>query len=255
MKRDFISIKDLTNKDITEIFTLTKRLKKEPGKFSQSLRGKILALIFQKPSCRTQVSFDVGMYQLGGSSIYLGPDQIKLGLRESIYVIAKTLSRYVNGIALRTFAHKNILEMKEFSTIPVINALTDLLHPCQALSDIYTIKEKFGKLKKINISFIGDGNNVCHSLIYACSKIGLNLNIATPSGYAPLNNILKEGNYFAKKSNAKMRLFNDPKKAVVNADVIYTDVWSSMGQEKEIKIRKRHFKTFQVNKKLRKTLS
>ena len=250
MKRDLISIRDLTNRDLTEIFNLTDQLKKAPQKFSQALKGKILALIFQKPSCRTRVSFEVGMFQLGGSSLYLGSDQIKLGLRESTGDIARTLSRYVDGIVLRTFAHKNILQMRDCASIPVINALTDLLHPCQALADIYTIREKFTDLNKLTLAFIGDGNNVCHSLLYGCSKVGLNLNIATPKRYLPQEKILKEANSFAKISGAKISLFNEAKQAVNNADIIYTDVWASMGQEKEARIRKSHFKKFQVNRKL-----
>ena len=250
MKKDLISIEDLTKKEISGIFQLTDRLKKSPNKFSNALKGKVLALIFQKPSCRTRVSFEVGMYQLGGSSIYLGSDQIKLGQRESISDIARTLSRYVDGIALRTFAHEDVLEMSKSATIPVINALTDLLHPCQVLADIYTIQEGFNNLKKITLAYIGDGNNVCHSLLYGCSKSGLNLNIATPSRYAPQGRILKQAKSLAVKSGAGIKIFNQAKEAVKGADIIYTDVWASMGQEKEKDIRRTHFSKFQVNKKL-----
>ena len=250
MKKDLISIKDLTRKDLTDIFSLTDALKKKPDRFSNSLRGKILTLIFQKPSCRTRVSFEVGMYQLGGNSLYLGPDQIKLGLRESTGDISRTLSRYVDGIALRTFAHKNILQMAEYASIPVINALTDLLHPCQALADIYTVREKLSGFKKNTLAFIGDGNNVCHSLLYGCSKVGLNLNIATPKGYSPKDTIIRQAKSFAKISGAKINIFNQAKQAARDADVIYTDVWASMGQEKESKVRISRFRKFQVNKKL-----
>ncbi len=250
MKRDLISIKDLTKKDLTDIFNLADSLKKTPDKFSYTLKKKMLALVFQKPSCRTQVSFEVGMYQLGGSSLYLGPDQIKLDLRESASDIARTLSRYVDGIALRTFAHKNILQMSEYATIPVINALTDLLHPCQALADIYTIREKLVNLNEIILAFIGDGNNVCHSLLYGCSKMGFNLNIATPKRYPPKDSIVREALSFAKASGARIRLFNKAEDAVVGSDIIYTDVWASMGQERQAGERRGHFKKFQVNKKL-----
>lgn len=250
MKRDLITIKDLSGKDLIEIFNLTDRLKEAPNKFSQALKGRMLALIFQKPSCRTRVSFEVAMYHLGGNSLYLGPDQIKLGLRESIGDIAKTLSRYVDGIALRTFAHKNILQMAECATVPVINALTDLLHPCQALADIYTIRENFVNLRKVTLAFIGDGNNVCHSLLYGCSKIGLNLNIATPKRFLPQERILKEAMSIASLSGARINLFSEAKEAAKGADIIYTDVWASMGQEKETKLRKGYFKRFQVNKRL-----
>lgn len=250
MNKDLISIKDLSKQELSKIFSLTERLKREPPKFSNALKGKMLALIFQKSSCRTQVSFEVGMYQLGGSSLYLSSDQIKLGLRESVSDIASTLSRYVDGIALRTFAHKNILQMSQQASIPVINALTDLLHPCQALADIYTIKEKLVNLNKITLAFIGDGNNVCHSLLYGCSKVGLSLNIATPEKYAPKDSIVREALSFAKISGAKIQLFNEAKQAVKGAGVIYTDVWASMGQEKESGKRYSHFKRFQVNKRL-----
>ncbi len=250
MKKDLISLKDLSKKDLNDIFSLTDKLKKAPKKFSRALNGKMLALIFQKPSCRTQVSFEVGMFQLGGGSLRLGSDQLKLGQRESIPDIAKTLSRYVDGIALRTFAHKNILKMAENATVGVINALTDLLHPCQALADIYTLREVFSNLKNVKLCFIGDGNNVCHSLIYGCAKVGISLNIAAPKGYAPKPSIVKEALTFAKTSGAKISLFSDVKAAVKNTDAIYTDVWASMGQEKESWTRKKVFKKFQVNKKL-----
>ncbi|MFC1658104.1 ornithine carbamoyltransferase [Candidatus Omnitrophota bacterium] len=250
MKKDLISIKDLSVKDLATIFNLTDELKKTPRKFNQVLKGKILALVFQKPSCRTRVSFEVGVYQLGGNSIYLGPDQIKLGLRESTGDIARTLSRYVNGITMRTFAHRSILEMAECADIPVINALTDLLHPCQALADIYTIRERLPKLKEVTLAFVGDGNNVCHSLLYGCSKVGMNLNIATPKNYAPQPEILKEALSLAKAQGVRIAVFNQAKQAVRGADIIYTDVWASMGQEKEAKARREDFQKFQVNKKL-----
>jgi len=250
MKKDLISISDLSKRELESLFRLTDRLKKQPQNFNRALKGKALALIFQKPSCRTRVSFEVGMYQLGGHSLYLGPGQIEIGLRESIDDVTHTLSRYVNGIVLRTFGHKNIIQMSRATKIPVINALTDLLHPCQALADVYTIREKFKNLKSVTLAFIGDGNNVCHSLLYACAKVGINLNIATPKGYEPDKKILKEALSFAKASGIKIKLFTDPKLAVKNTDVIYTDVWASMGQEKEAAKKNKHFKGFQINKKL-----
>lgn len=250
MKKDLISIKYLSVKEIEELFSLTQDLKRAPDKFSQSLKGKSLALIFEKPSNRTYVSFQVGMYQLGGNSIYLGPEHIKLRVRETIHDVAKTLSRYVNGIVLRTFEHQNVLEMARFADIPVINGLSDLSHPCQGLSDIYTVKEKFGRFKDITLAYIGDGNNVCHSLLYAGSKMGLNLNIATPHNYMPSSKIVKESLSFAKKSGAKIQVFNLSEKAVKNADVIYTDVWASMGQEEEALLRKKVFKDYQINSRL-----
>ncbi len=250
MKKDLVSIKDLSQAEIGEIFGLTDELKKDKKKFERVLIGKTLALIFQKPSCRTRVSFEVGMYQLGGNSIYLGPDEINLGVRESIEDVAKTLSRYVDGIVLRTFAHKNVLEMARYAEVAVINGLSDFSHPCQALADIYTIKEKLKNLDGINFAYVGDGNNVCNSLLYACAKCGINMNVATPKGYEPDKEVLGEAKKLARMQNKKIGLFPDPKEAVSGADLIYTDVWASMGQEKEAQKRKKIFKPFQINAKL-----
>jgi ornithine carbamoyltransferase len=250
MKKDLISIKDLTKEEIEDIFSLTDKLKKDRAKPGKELAGKTLALIFQKSSNRTRVSFAVGMYQLGGYSIYLGPDEINLGVRESIKDAAKTISRYVDGIVLRTFEHKNVLEMAKFATVPVINGLSDFSHPCQALADVYTIREKLGDLKGINFAYIGDGNNVCNSLLFACSKLGINMNIATAKGYEPDGSVFKEAKRIARAANARINLFNKPQEAAKYADIIYTDVWTSMGQEKESEKRKKIFREFQVNKKL-----
>lgn len=241
MQKDFISIKDLTLEEIEDIFSLTDKLKKDRIRFHKVLSGKTLALIFQKPSCRTRVSFEVGMFQLGGYSIYLGPDELNLGVRESIKDAAKTLSRYVDGIVLRTFEHKNIVEMAKYSSVPVINGLSDLLHPCQALADIYTIKEKLNNLKKVTLTYIGDGNNVCNSLLYASYKLGIKMKVACPKGYEPNKSVL---------NLTQPKLFSNAFAAVRDADVIYTDVWVSMGQEKEAAKRKKILKDFQVNRKL-----
>ncbi len=250
MKKDLISIKELNASEMNEILALTDALKKDPSGYNSVLKGKTLALIFEKPSCRTRVSFEVGMYQLGGNSLYLGPDELLLGVRESIKDVAKTLSRYLNGIVLRTFAHKNIEEMALYASIPVINGLSDFSHPCQALADIYSIKEKLSELKNITLAYVGDGNNVCHSLLYACSIIGLNMNVACPKSYAPDKKVLTESQNLAKISGSKIKLYPDPEEAVNDAEVIYTDVWTSMGQEKEAQKRKKIFKRFQVNSKL-----
>ena len=250
MKKDLIRILDLSPKDFGEIFDLTEKLKKKLTGLDEPLKGKNLALIFQKPSNRTRVSFEVGMHQLGGDTIYLGPDDIKLGVREASGDIARVLSRYVDVIVVRTFSHNDIEELAKYSTVPVINGLSDMYHPCQALADIFTIKEKFGKLKGINISFVGDGNNVLNSLMTGISILGIDLNIATPKKYEPDKNIFKTALETAKNAGAKINFTNDPKAAVKNADVIYTDVWTSMGQEKEAKKRKKAFKDYQVNDKL-----
>ncbi|MFH0912839.1 MAG: ornithine carbamoyltransferase [Candidatus Omnitrophota bacterium] len=250
MKKDFICIQDLTPGEIEDIFILTERLKKDRVKFSRVLAGKTIGLVFQKPSNRTRVSFEVGMYQLGGYSIYLGSDEINLGVRESIGDVAKTLSRYVDGIVLRTFEHKNILELAKSATIPVINGLSDLAHPCQALADIYTVREKLKNIKGVTFAYVGDGNNVCNSLLYACAGVGINMNVATPKGYEPDNKVLEEAKLIAKKNKVSINLFGQPQDAVKGARVIYTDVWASMGQEKEAAMRKKVFKAFQINAKL-----
>lgn len=250
MKKDFISVKDLTPDELKGILNLTDKIKKDRLGFTDVLAGKTLALIFQKPSNRTRVSFEVGMFQLGGYSIYLGPDEINLGVRESIKDVAKTLSRYVDGIVLRTFEHKNVIDLAEFATVPVINGLSDLLHPCQALADVYTVIEKLKNTQGLCLAYIGDGNNVCNSLLHACSMLGMNMNIATPEGYEPDKRVISEARAIAKVKKAAINLFAKPKDAVKGVDVIYTDVWTSMGQEKEIRIRKKIFKDFQVNKSL-----
>ena len=250
MKKDFISIKDLTLKEIEDIFALTGQLKGNSAQFNQALKGKTIALVFQKPSNRTRVSFEVGIYQLGGLAIYLGPNEINLGVRESIHDVAKTLSRYVNGVVLRTYEHQNVLEMAKYASIPIINGLSDLLHPCQALADLYTAKEKLGSLKGLKLAYIGDGNNVCHSLLYACSKTGMNMSVASPKGYECVSALVKEAKTLAKETGSLIELFNKSDQAAKGADVIYTDVWASMGQEKEAQKRAKAFKGFQVNKKL-----
>lgn len=250
MKKDLISIRDLSSEEIKEIFALTDKLKKNKLKYDSVLKGKTLALIFQKPSNRTRVSFQVGMYQLGGNSIYLAPSELNLGVRESIKDVAKTLSRYVDGIVLRTFEHKNVIEMAKYATIAVINGLSDFSHPCQALADIYTIKEKIKSLKGATITYVGDGNNVCNSLLFTSAKMGLNMNVGCPRGYEPDAQVLKEAKIIAKENNASVNLFYNPFNAAKDADVLYTDVWASMGEEKEAEGRKKIFKDFQINNKL-----
>jgi len=250
MKKDLISVKDLTTKEIEDIFNLTDKLKKNKARFNKVLAGKTLALIFQKPSNRTRVSFEVGMYQLGGNSLYLAPHEINLGVRESIADVAKTLSRYIDGIVLRTFEHKNVVDMAAWAAVPVINGLSDFSHPCQGLADVYTIREKLKNLKGKTLAYVGDGNNVCHSLLFTCAKIGLNMNVGAPKGFEPDEMVLKYSADTAKSNKAAIKLFNNAQEAVKGADVIYTDVWASMGQEKEVEERKRIFKDYQVNKNL-----
>ncbi|MFA5155958.1 MAG: ornithine carbamoyltransferase [Candidatus Omnitrophota bacterium] len=250
MQSDLISVNDLNSRDIGEIFKLTDKLKKDKAGFASVLKGKTLALIFQKPSNRTRVSFEVGMFQLGGYSIYLRPDEINLGVRESIKDVAMTLSRYIDGIVIRTFEHKNVIELAKYSDKPVINGLSDFSHPCQALADIYTIKEKLKNMRGATLAYVGDGNNVCNSLLFACAKVGMNIKVASPKGFEPDPAVLKEALVIAGPSGCKIKVSDSPEEAAQAADVIYTDVWTSMGQEKEAKERREIFQAFQVNKKL-----
>ncbi|UCB57174.1 MAG: ornithine carbamoyltransferase [Candidatus Omnitrophota bacterium] len=250
MKRDFLSIKDLQLEEIEHIFSLTDELKAKVKDHSRSLSGKSLGLIFLKPSLRTRVSFEVGMNQLGGYALSLAAEDIKFGTREAAKDFGKVLSRYLDALVVRTFSHSEVEELADSSDIPVINGLTDLLHPCQALSDLYTIKEKKGNLDDIKLAFIGDGNNVAHSLLYGCAKLGVNLKIATPSKHKPDEEIFNHAKELAKSSGVEIILSDKPSSAAANADVIYTDVWASMGQEREYKKKVKDFKGFQVNQEL-----
>ena len=250
MKRDFISLKDFTTQDIDVILSLASQLKKDPRQASDLLRGKSIALIFQKPSNRTRVSFETGIFQLGGNAIYLGPDDIDLGKREPTADVARTLSRYVGGIVARVFSHQDILDLAKYATVPVINGLSDLSHPCQAMTDIFTVQEKFGKLKGLKMAYIGDGNNMCNSLIMASVKVGLDLHIATPKGYDPDPAVFEFGQELAKTSGATIAMTHSPQEAAKGAQVIYTDTWVSMGQEEETAERLKDFAGFQIDDKI-----
>lgn len=244
MKRDFTSIFDLTRDEINNIFEITQDLKEKQKKGIEHklLKDKTLAMIFEKPSLRTRVTFETGMTQLGGHAIYLAPADIQLGKRESVKDVAKNLSRWVDIIMARVFSHKTIRELAENADIPVINGLCDLEHPCQILCDLFTVIEKKGDLNKLTLAFIGDGNNVCNSFIAASALLDFKLNVATPKGYEP------NQEYIVKAK--KVEWTSDPAEAVKNADVIYTDVWASMGQESEAENRKKIFRPFQVNSEL-----
>ncbi len=249
--KDLITIKDLSISDIDEIFSLAAKLKRE-GKISKDepLKGKTLGLIFQKPSLRTKVSFAAAMAQLGGTSIFLAPEEVKLGEREEIKDVARTLSRYLDGIVARTFKHEDIVELAEYSTVPVINGLSDFSHPCQALADLFTVKEKKDKVKGVKIAFVGDGNNVCNSLLMTSARVGADIAVATPKGYEPDKEVVKIAMDFAGVTGSKVVICTDPEKAVAGADVVYTDVWTSMGQENEKAKRLKAFKDFQINARL-----
>jgi ornithine carbamoyltransferase len=250
--RDFISLFDFSSKELWDIFYLAKSIKKNPKKYQRSLKGKIMALIFEKPSLRTRVTFDAGIKQLGGDSIYLSPLEINLGKRESVYDVAKNLERMVDGIMIRTFGHDVATGLAEHADIPIINGLTDLEHPCQAMADFFTIWEFYPKLEKVKVAYVGDGNNVAHSLMLAASRIGATINVGTPKGFGPKQEILEKAKYGGKKTGAKILVTNDPVEAVKNADAVYTDVWASMGQEKEADERKKIFRPYQVNSELMK---
>jgi ornithine carbamoyltransferase len=250
--KDLISIADLSIEEIYEIFDVAKSLKQklytnEPHRY---LEGKTLGMIFTKRSTRTRISFETGIYQLGGLGMYFGPNDLQLGVSESIADTARVLSRYLNGIMIRTFAHSDVVELAKYATIPVINGLTDLLHPCQALTDLFTILEKKRKLQGLKLAYIGDGNNVAHSLLNGCSKVGMDISIASPAGYKPNKEIVNRAMKFASYMGSKIEILDDPVEAVKNADVVYTDVWASMGQESEAAERKIKFASYQVNPQL-----
>jgi len=244
MKKNLLSINDLSKADVEKIFKLTDRLK---NKRTNDLKGKNLALIFQKPSTRTKVSFEVAINQLGGNAISLNWNELQLGRGETVEDTARVLERYVNAIIARVFSHDDLVKTSKVTKIPVINALSDFEHPCQALADLYTIKKKFGFFRNLKLAYVGDGNNVCNSLVLACSIVGLKLTVATPKGYEPNSLILKQAKNLAKDA---IILTHNPVEAVKNAQIVYTDTWISMHQEKERLERLKIFKPFQVNKNL-----
>ncbi len=250
MKKDLTCLQNLSSNEILHILDLSEKLKKDRSLYRDFLKGKTVGLLFQKPSNRTRVSFEVGVYQLGGNCFYLGPNEINLGVRESTEDVARTLSRYLDCIVARTNSHQDILDLAKFASVPIINGLSDFDHPCQALADILTVKEKFGKTKDVTLAYIGDGNNVCNSLLTICSKVGTNIHIATPSDYRPNPSVLKEAESFARQSGCKIMITDNPEEAVKDVNVIYSDVWVSMGQESEELKRLKDFKGYQINKKL-----
>jgi ornithine carbamoyltransferase len=214
------------------------------------LKGKTLAMIFEKPSTRTRVSFEVGMWQLGGYALYLSSTDLQLGRGETIGDTAQVLSRYVSGIMARVFAHQTILDLVKYSKVPVINGLSDFSHPCQGLADLFTVYEKKGRLEGLKLAYIGDGNNVAHSLLYGCSKVGMNITLGCPEGYEPDSLVVEQAEEEAKRTGCEVKVIHDPKEAVKGADVIYTDVWASMGKEKEREERLKILKPYQVNPQL-----
>ncbi|MDH7479105.1 MAG: ornithine carbamoyltransferase [Syntrophomonadaceae bacterium] len=250
--RDFISIHDYTEQEVYEVFRVASWLKEKQrkGQPHPLLAGKTLGMIFTKSSTRTRVSFEVGIYQLGGYGLFLSANDLQLRRGETIGDTAQTLSRYLDGIMIRTFDHQDVLDLAWYATIPVINGLTDLLHPCQVMGDLFTIQEKKGRLKGLKLAFIGDGNNVAHSLLFGGAKVGMDVTIACPRGYEPNSRILELARQDAEVSGAELRIVHDPGEAVKGADVVYTDVWASMGMESEVERRKYDFVGFQVNREL-----
>lgn len=248
--KDFLDIIDVSTEDILTLFDLVAEMKERPAEFRNSCDSKVLGMLFRKPSTRTRVSFEVGIYQLGGTGLLLRPDELQLGRGESIADTAKVLSRYMEAIMIRTFEHREIVEFAEHATMPVINGLTDYLHPCQGLTDYFTIWEHTGTLRGLKIAYLGDGNNVAHSLITGAAKLGVDLTIGCPRGFEPDQGVVDRARSEAKVTGARLNIINDPEDAVEDARVIYTDVWTSMGQEREAAKRKKLFEPFRVNLEL-----
>jgi ornithine carbamoyltransferase len=250
--KDLLTLADLEPQEITTLLEKSIVLKEKTlnKQFDHPLKGKILGMIFDKSSTRTRVSFEVGMIQLGGSALYLNGNDLQLGRGETVADTAQVLSQYIDAIMIRTFSHKSVEELADHATVPVINGLTDMYHPCQALADLLTIHEKKGKLEGLKLAYIGDGNNVAHSLMIACTKVGMNVSIAAPKGYFPDETITARCEGFAAQSGAKIVINESPLEAVKDADIIYSDVWTSMGQESENEQRLNDFRGFQVNAEL-----
>jgi ornithine carbamoyltransferase len=245
--KDFIEIHDYSAGEVREIFETARDMKANPDKYRDALKGQTLAMIFEKSSTRTRVSFEVGMFQLGGHALFLSSRDIQLGRGEPIYDTAKVLSRYVDGIMARTFAHKTVTELAEYASVPVINGLTDLSHPTQAMTDYFTAWEHLGELKGRKFAYIGDGNNMAHSLMFGASKVGMSISVATPAGYAPDIEVVAKSQADADHAGTRVTITTSIEDAVRDADVVATDVWASMGQEAEAQKRQRDFEGWQVD--------
>ena len=251
--KDLISISHLTPKEVRQIFKTTAAIKANPRDFAEALAGKSVALIFEKPSLRTRVTFDLGATQMGASCVYLDHQGVRIGERESVKDMALNLERWVDLIVLRTYSHEVVQEFSEIASVPVINGLSEWSHPCQGLTDYFTLTEKVGdNLKGFKIAYVGDGNNTCHSLIFGAVKLGAHISVGVPKGYEPDPEVLKLARKQAKVTGAKITVVNDPFAAVENANAVYTDVWASMGQESETEKRREIFSAFRVTKKLMK---
>lgn len=247
MPKHFVSLADHTAVQLRETLELARLIKANPSAFSQACAGQTLAMIFQKPSLRTRVSFQTGIFQLGGQGLYLGPKDIQLHRGESITDAARVLSRYVDGIMARVFAHQDILDLAAHASIPVINGLSDYNHPCQVLADLLTVQERFGRLEGLKFTYVGDGNNMAHSILLGCARMGMTVAVAHPRGYAPDGETVTRAREFAAESGGAVQITEDPAEACDGAHVVYTDVWASMGQEDEAKERLARFEGFQVD--------
>jgi ornithine carbamoyltransferase len=246
-QKHLVSLRDYSRADLVEIFDLARRLKADPAAFRDALRGRTLAMIFQKPSTRTRVSFEAGMYQLGGHALNLGASDIQLRRGETVADTARVLSRYVDGIMARVFSHEDLVEMSRYATIPVINGLSDLSHPVQALADFLTLLERRGRLEGAKVAYVGDGNNVCHSLMLAAVKLGVSISVAAPAGYEPSPLIVERAARDARQLGTPVPVVTrEPMEAVKGADAVYTDVWTSMGQEAEAAARVKAFQGYMV---------
>lgn len=250
--KDLLSIHDLSREEVEQILDTSQQLKMKQklGELYHPLKGKTLGMIFQKSSTRTRVSFEVGMWQLGGYALFLGANDLQLKRGETIADTARNLSRYLDGIMIRTYAHQDVIEFAKYSSVPVINGLTDLLHPCQVLSDLFSIREKKNCLDGLKLAYIGDGNNMAHSLMFGGAKMGMHVVISSPSGFEPDPEITRLSRLDAAKTNASITVRDDPFEAVKDADIIYTDVWTSMGMEDEYEQRLKSFSRYQVNSSL-----
>ncbi len=247
---DLVSIGPLTREDFHGLYALTERVKASPGGYTRVLAGKQMAMIFEKPSLRTRVTFEVGMTSLGGHVIYLDHTKPRLGEREPIRDVARNLERWVDCIVARTFQHEAVTELAAHASVPVINALSEMYHPCQALSDLFTLKEKLGRLENLEMAYVGDGNNVCHSLMLAAAKLGVSMRVATPPGFEPQEEIVGEARQIAGSWGAELSLSHDPWEAVRGAQAVYTDVWASMGQEYAAHLRTQVFSPYRITEEL-----
>jgi ornithine carbamoyltransferase len=247
MNKDFLSIHDLTAYEFHELLDLAEDIKAHPDKYRKALKDKVLAMVFEKPSLRTRMTFEVGMMELGGKAIYLSPNEIQIGKRETVEDVAHNLERWVDGIMYRCFAHGDAERMAQAAKIPVINALSDKSHPCQGMADIFTLREHKGGLSRLKWAYVGDGNNVCHSLMLAAAKAGTHMGVATPKGYEPDPQYVQWALEDGKDTGFQLQITTDPREAAAGADALYTDVWASMGQEAEKEARARVFSPYQVN--------